>query len=549
MDTIYPPTTKEQGYTEHKCKICSYTYNDNYVEPTRSEIEEAAESVRLLFASTITSESYHLDSSIKVNGIIYTIAWEIHGEGVTLDDNNVIIPTNLAFEIYYSLNATISDSDGNTETFTINFIVPAPNKGRNGISKYAENSISFTNFDNATILTAPITSANGTHGGSLVNKIEPATWNTIIGTVGENKYIQLGHSGGSSTTIVFGTKGAVVEKDKDFKVDTYVYELDFMYIDAYDPDNWQMKFQFAAADINVTVNYKPAVEAVEGKDAVYDKTGIYIIEPAVEAVEAQPAKFLLGGKEYDLNTWYTIRFELTMGEEKTGKDGVTKCHVINVDIYVNNEFVKTETKGGTFTETAATDTTPAKSTPKMAWEVLDNTFRINTRARAQYVEIAVDNVYYGYHTAGYVPPEVDTVDTETEYLIASTMGLGELYFAGTCTNGRLDGTNDWKAAKVVKLEKAGETDGEYYLYFMDGDTKKYIGMDSSNADTSCFVISTTADTNDYVWVIDTTSKTIVNKAVSSRGIATQNTSTYTNFSSYATSNFSESNYNPAWFVK
>ena len=146
------------------------------------------------------------------------------------------------------------------------------------------------------------------------------------------------------------------------------------------------------------------------------------------------------------------------------------------------------------------------------------------------------------------PKDVTSVDTETEYMISSNNANGPLYFKGTIASGRIDGTADYTAAVKVKLEATANA-GEYKIYFMDGNTKKYIGMDSGNADSSCFVISTTADTNDYVWVIDATAKTIVNKGVSTRGIATQNTSTFTNFSSYATSNFSDSIYDPAWFVK
>ena len=59
----------------------------------------------------------------------------------------------------------------------------------------------------------------------------------------------------------------------------------------------------------------------------------------------------------------------------------------------------------------------------------------------------------------------------------------------------------------------------------------------------------TEKTADCVWVIDATAKTIVSKTFAGRGIATQNTSTYSNFSTYATSNFgTDPIYVPSWFV-
>jgi hypothetical protein len=50
-------------------------------------------------------------------------------------------------------------------------------------------------------------------------------------------------------------------------------------------------------------------------------------------------------------------------------------------------------------------------------------------------------------------------------------------------------------------------------------------------------------------VIDASAKTIVSKANPKRGMATQNTSTYSNFSTYAVSNFgTDPIYVPCWFV-
>ena len=76
----------------------------------------------------------------------------------------------------------------------------------------------------------------------------------------------------------------------------------------------------------------------------------------------------------------------------------------------------------------------------------------------------------------------------------------------------------------------------------------YIGANSAatSSKTALFIVSETK-TADYVWVVDTNDKTIVSKAITDRGIATQVDSTYSNFSTYATSNFTDVKYKAAWF--
>ncbi len=140
---------------------------------------------------------------------------------------------------------------------------------------------------------------------------------------------------------------------------------------------------------------------------------------------------------------------------------------------------------------------------------------------------------------------VSSVAVDKSYKLAGVNASGMLYFDGTVSSGRINAT---ATGVTVKLE-AGANAGEYYIYFMNGSTKTYISVDSSaSTKTAAFVLST--EKNDTcVWMIDATAKTIISKAFSGRGIATQNTSTYNNFSTYATSNFgSDPIYVPCWFV-
>ena len=418
-------------------------------------------------------------------------------------------------------------------------IEAAPNNGRNGISKYAENSVNFNDLDDTTIKTAPITGATVT-GGAFEAVDKDGQWISVIGAVGSNKYVNMGHSNKKSgVTLTFGTKGAVVEKDKDFKKDTYVYELDFMYKDAFNPDNWQMKFQFSAKDINVTVNYKAPVEA---KDAVLGDDGVTVVTPAVEA---KPGKFLLGGKEWDLNKWYTLRFEITMREPEFHgvNDTTAVAHGYEIAIYVNNEYVTT-TKRATpsFTETAATDTAAGKSVPNLAWESIDNTFRVNTRAKAQYVEIAVDNVYYGYHTAGYEPSlkDVDApvAGTAYKFYLDQVKADKTIFFKGEMNGFYYASTEDVLAATELYLE-AAETEGEYYVYFMNGDVKTYLTLEEAlNSKTGkmvCNVVFKTDKAAASKWVYNTTIKSITSTLSVDGAMKTYYLGTYNNYTTFSAS--------------
>ena len=140
------------------------------------------------------------------------------------------------------------------------------------------------------------------------------------------------------------------------------------------------------------------------------------------------------------------------------------------------------------------------------------------------------------------------LDVDANYLLGSVNSKGDLYFKGTLTSGRIDGTANASEAAIVKIEYAGAA-GEYYIYFMNGGTKTYIGANSAatSSKTSQFLFGTEKGA-DFVWILDAEAKTIISKAFTGRGIATQVASTYDNFSTYATSNFGTPEYQAAWIT-
>ncbi len=147
-------------------------------------------------------------------------------------------------------------------------------------------------------------------------------------------------------------------------------------------------------------------------------------------------------------------------------------------------------------------------------------------------------------------PAGSDIQVGEEYYIKGINQSGALYFSGTCTDGRIDGTNDIAGAKAVILE-AGAAAGEYYIYFMNGDTKTYLAADKdypSGSKTAAFALST-EKTDACVWLISTPDKGIVSKDFPNRGIATKDAATYANFSTYATSNFGSDEYDVSWLVE
>lgn len=418
-------------------------------------------------------------------------------------------------------------------------IESAPNYGRNGISKYAENSINFNDRDDTTLVGNGIEKADGTIGGSWVAENVDTTktkWNTIIGSVGSNKYLNAGHTNGDSVSVLFNNC-ITVEKDKEFKEDTWVYEFDFMYIQAVNQNNWQIKFKFSKSqDINMTVNYKPAVEA---KDAVMSDDGTTVVTPAVEA---QPAKWLFMGKEYDLNKWYTIRIEINQGDAMTDAEapGLTS-YKGDYTVYVNNEKIASSSNWGTFTWVNKDDHSKGKKV-YLDYTAIDGTLLFNSRGLCKNVDFAIDNVYVGKHTAGYEPSlkdvETPVAGTAYKFYLDQVKADKTIFFKGEMNGFYYASTEDVLAATELYLE-AAETEGEYYVYFMNGDVKTYLSLEEAlNSKTNkmvCNVVFKTDKAAASKWVYNTTIKSITSTLSVDGAMKTYYLGTYKNYTTFSAS--------------
>ena len=137
-----------------------------------------------------------------------------------------------------------------------------------------------------------------------------------------------------------------------------------------------------------------------------------------------------------------------------------------------------------------------------------------------------------------------------EYYLYAPNSNGNFYFNGTESSGRINGATD-KAVKVV-LE-ATDVANEFYLYFINNGVKTYVNgctLSSTDndgnpkADTSDFALQTAQPDN--VWILDVAKKAFYTKN-SNRMIGTDSSKDFTNFSTYAMSNYGSGSYAAAWF--
>ena len=265
-------------------------------------------------------------------------------------------------------------------------------KGRNGVSEYADKAINMNELN-----------TTGTGGPNLPFTIKPAIsgvdvavgkydstntskrmWYNILGAVGD-KYYTFGHSGGGSMSTYFTAQ--VVNDSKDYDVETYVYEFDFMYTGGTIKDAWGIKFQFTSnADLNHTVIHTNNANTFK----MFDKT-------------------------YDANKWYTVRVELTKGalltdstlDAQTGE--YLTLHRVDMKVYIDGELIKdTKNAYGNFINVEDSNKNVIGRKVEKSWELLEGgKFIINTRQAMSYTSAAVDNVYFAKHIPAATPPATE----------------------------------------------------------------------------------------------------------------------------------------------
>ena len=124
------------------------------------------------------------------------------------------------------------------------------------------------------------------------------------------------------------------------------------------------------------------------------------------------------------------------------------------------------------------------------------------------------------------------------YTISAANGTGTLWFNGTVTSGRFNGSYD--KADAVSVYAENVADG-FLLYFMEGETKQYICIADTSSGGS-FSTDATAATI-FEWNADKETAAVADDS-NNRGFGCGATSTYTNFSAYDLSG----NYNWGQFI-
>ncbi|MBE6537233.1 MAG: hypothetical protein E7673_04695 [Ruminococcaceae bacterium] len=132
-----------------------------------------------------------------------------------------------------------------------------------------------------------------------------------------------------------------------------------------------------------------------------------------------------------------------------------------------------------------------------------------------------------------------TFEEGVAYKIVGKNAAGFIYFDGTVTSGRINGVADIANSVDVFVKFVDKAAGTFYLYFMDGNTVKYIeGYAKDSNKTSAFRIVDTAP--ESTWSLNDQNALV--SSGNGRAIATQDNSTYNNFSTYATSNLGTAPY-------
>ena len=122
------------------------------------------------------------------------------------------------------------------------------------------------------------------------------------------------------------------------------------------------------------------------------------------------------------------------------------------------------------------------------------------------------------------------VEAGKGYYISASNASDLLYFDGTISSGRFNAVADKAKAAVVYVEAA---DGGFYIYILSGETKQYIVMDDKSAG-GAFADSAASATV-FTWNADLKTLVVLDPDTA-RAFGMQTTSTYANFSCYATSN-------------
>ena len=134
-----------------------------------------------------------------------------------------------------------------------------------------------------------------------------------------------------------------------------------------------------------------------------------------------------------------------------------------------------------------------------------------------------------------------TFEEGVAYKIVGKNSNGYVYFSGSISSGRITGDPSITKGVDVYVKFVDKNAGTFLLYFMDGNTVKYIDSYVNNSTkTAGFKIVTESELSDATWSLNE-DNAIVSSA-NGRAISTQTTSTYTTFSTYALSNLGTAGY-------
>ncbi len=481
-----------------------------------------------------TPSNYDVMKSVTIDGVRYTVEWSADNEAITFVDNaedenlkTVVVPVKPEADIAYVLKATISDADGNKVEKTFNHTVPkfqqltfaefaAAKDGDSVVVKGIVTAIfsqSQNSGNNPSSGEFYIQDVNG-DGGYYVclgKDIDPLDLGiekgiTVQVTGTKTFYSQAPQIKDPTVEIIDSNKVTVEPIDitelyaaagslSDEKIAAFsgaLVTIKGIEITTQDASSKYYKFKLGTLESYLRIsgsNREIAITEDIATQIVADHADHKGWEAdVVGVVDLYKGDFYIKPVSADAFT-YKEALERTDKEKAEYEIGAIK---ISSTIRVNTELtlpVATVYDDVTISWTVDNDCAVLSSDGKKLTITLQKTEqKLNITVTAVCGEETVTKVFAV--TVIEAPEVVPSIVTEPAvntayklYFFQASKGQG-YYLNGLMAPGSsyyLDAETDHEQAKDVYLE---ETTGGYYIYFMDGDAKKYIDVYQSNGYTN-----------------------------------------------------------------
>ena len=525
----------------------------------------------------------------------FSVTWAASDARITIKDSDtagyvvVDLPNENGTEVEYTLTATVTDSKGNTGTFSMKRVLPVYEKSAEVTSDLEEN-VAYKIYMNQVTANKHLFALASTQNdaGKYIEAVEDYTQAADF-------YAEISGEGYKFYTMVNGTKmyinaSIVVNGSETSKYLGFAESTNNVWTYNSETRGWYVTIEGDAYVMGTYSNFQ-TVSISESRHLTADNTGKTQFPAsfitAEKAAEIAPKDELVEAPLPDLTKKYTISADNANGALyfngtlSSGRfNGATsEADAIAITISeVTGGYTLSFKVNGVVTyivmddsSTGGSLTTDASAATVFEWNGVFSTFAVaddgNNRAfgvsaTSTYANFSAYDLAGSYNWGEFkeagsnvsdnliventgsddnggnepeAPAEPETPaagvpDLTKTYTISAANANGTLYFNGTVSSGRFNGSLNAADAAAVTITAV---DGGYVLSFVIDGTTKYIAM--SDSSTGGSIQENIANASIFEW--NSTYNTFeVAEDDNARGFGTSSTSTYNNFSAYALSN-------------